>query len=279
MAKHRIILNLCAIALVLLIVSPGIHLYPQRRVNDLKINKNISSTVDTEPIEHNDHRVVLMVVKTEKEASEAIKTLNSFIANATTANEMEKPVSKLIDVHDQSNESRKDTTAIAATELQPLNISIKSEFDRRQAKQYSIPLVPISMNWISNMRPMSAIVISEQQPLRIWAIGSVSKFPRLVENLVQRIQSYFSNYKYSDLSRPASLAVINAQYHQNSADEVEELIDIDTETPTYDDEATTELFYSDETENETETESENYTENDDGGFSESNEVTDSIELE
>lgn len=275
MAKHRTFLNSCAFVLVLLIVSPGIHLYPQLRVNDPKIIENISSTENTEPIEHNDHRVVLMVVKTEKEASEAIKTLNSFNANATTANEMEKPVSKLIDVHGQSNESKKDASAIAAPELQPLNISTKSEFNRRQAKQYSIPFVPISMNWISNMRPMSAIVISEQQPLRIWAIGSVSKFPRLVENLVQRIQSYFSNYKYSDLSRPASLAIINAQYHQNNADEFEELVDIDTETPTYEDEATTELFYSDETESETEYD----TENDGGSFSDSNEVTDSFELE
>lgn len=279
MAKYRIILNSCAIALVLLIVSPGIHLYPQQRVNDLKINKNISNTEDIEPIEHNDHRVVLMVVKTEKEASEAIKTLNSYIANATTANELKKPVSKLIDVHDQSNESEKDaTTTAAAVELQPLNISIKSEFDRRQAKQYRIPFVPISTNWISNMRPMSAIVISEQQPLRIWAIGSVSKFPRLIENLVQRIQSYFSNYKYSDLSRPASLAIINAQYHPNNADEVEELIDIDTETPIYEDEATTELFYSDESENETETENDSYG-GYGGSFNESYEVTDSIELE
>lgn len=277
MAKYRIILNSCAIALVLLNVSPGIHLYPQHRANDLKINKNISSTEDTEPIEHNDQRVVLMVVKTEKEASEAIKTLNSFIANATTANEMEKPVSKLIDVHDQSNDSEKNATAAKKMQSQPLNISIKSEFDRRQAKQYRIPFVPISMNWISNIRPMSAIVISEQQPLRIWAIGSVSKFPRLVENLVQRIQSYFSTYKYSDLSRPASLAIINTQFHQNSADEVEELIDVDTETPIYEDETTTEIFYSDETENETETA--NDSDGDGGSFNESNEVTDSIELE
>lgn len=278
MAKYKIILNSCAIALVLLIVAPGIHLYPQQRVNDLKINKNISNTEDIEPIEHNDHRVVLMVVKTEKEASEAIKTLNSFIANATTSNELKKPVSKLIGVHDQSNESKKDATPTAAVELQPLNISIKSEFDRRQAKQYNIPFVPISTNWISNMRPMSAIVISEQQPLRIWAIGSVSKFPRLIENLVQRIQSYFSNYKYSDLSRPASLAIINAQYHPNNDDEVEELIDIDTETPNYD-EATTELFYSDETETENETENDSDGDGDGGSFSESNEVTDSIEFE
>lgn len=275
MAKYRIILDSCAIALMLLIVSPGIHLYPLHPMNNLKINQNFSTTKDTKPIQHNDHRVVLMVVKTEKEASEAIKTLNSFIANATTANEMAKPVSKLFNVNDQSNnESKKDTTATtAAAELQRLNIPIKTEFDQRQAKQYSIPFVPISMNWISNMRPLSAIVISEQRPLRIWAIGSVSKFPRLVENLVQRIQSYYSNYKYSDLSRPASLAIINAQYHQNNAAEVEELIDIDTETPAYEDETTTELvFYSDETENENDN-------NDGGSFSESNEVTDSIELE
>lgn len=39
-------------------------------------------------------------------------------------------------------------------------------------------------------------------PLRIWAIGSVAKFPPFVEHFVQRIQSYYSIYKYEDLSRP-----------------------------------------------------------------------------
>lgn len=39
--------------------------------------------------------------------------------------------------------------------------------------------------------------------LKIWGAGTESKFPPLIEILVQRIQSMFSTYIYEDLSRPA----------------------------------------------------------------------------
>lgn len=51
-----------------------------------------------------------------------------------------------------------------------------------------------------------APVLIVNGPLRIWAIGSVSKFPPFFEHFVQRIQSYFSIYKYQDLSRPVEEA-------------------------------------------------------------------------
>lgn len=51
-------------------------------------------------------------------------------------------------------------------------------------------------------RQFSPVIIKLNGPLRIWALGSVSKFPPFLEHFVQRIQSYFSIYKYQDLSRP-----------------------------------------------------------------------------
>lgn len=50
-------------------------------------------------------------------------------------------------------------------------------------------------------------------PTRIWAIGSVAKFPPFLEHLVQRIQSHYSIYKYEDLSRPGI-------FHSGGADQV-----------------------------------------------------------
>lgn len=230
-----------AIAFCLLMMSTGVHLHPQRELtstettttttknNNLKIKSSSNH-------EHNDATaIVLMLVKTEKEATAAVKTLNSFIANATTIND-EKPVSKHIDptniyiVESKNND-------------EPVNISIKNLRQRqRQAKQLNMPFIPISMNWISNLRPQSGIVVSEKPPLRIWAIGSVSKFPTFIENLVQRVQSYYSIYKYHDLSRPVAFSVIRPQYHQGDA--IEELIEIETDTPAYDDdeEATTDTI-------------------------------------
>lgn len=41
--------------------------------------------------------------------------------------------------------------------------------------------------------------------LKIWGAGTESKFPPLIEILVQRIQSMFSTYIYEDLSRPAAM--------------------------------------------------------------------------
>lgn len=38
--------------------------------------------------------------------------------------------------------------------------------------------------------------------IKVWGAGSESKFPPVLEYLVQRVQSYFSVYKYEDESRP-----------------------------------------------------------------------------
>lgn len=55
-----------------------------------------------------------------------------------------------------------------------------------------------------NFIPITFIPIGS---VKIWGEGSESKFPPIFEFFVQRIQKYFSVYKYDDLSRPSLLDV------------------------------------------------------------------------
>lgn len=59
---------------------------------------------------------------------------------------------------------------------------------------------PDSLNFV----PITFIPIGS---VKIWGEGSESKFPPIFEFIVQRIQAYFSVYKYDDLSRPSTLDV------------------------------------------------------------------------
>lgn len=66
-------------------------------------------------------------------------------------------------------------------------------------------IMPIAFDWRQTIAaPFAAIYApaTSQTPLRIWAIGSVAKFPPFIEHFVQRVQAYYSVYKYEDLSRP-----------------------------------------------------------------------------
>lgn len=66
-------------------------------------------------------------------------------------------------------------------------------------------IMPIAFDWRQTVAaPFAAFYTpaTAQTPLRIWAIGSVAKFPPFIEHFVQRVQSYYSVYKYEDLSRP-----------------------------------------------------------------------------
>lgn len=47
------------------------------------------------------------------------------------------------------------------------------------------------------------------RPLRIYGEGTESKFPPMIERIVQRIQHYFSVFKYEDTSRPLASEGIN----------------------------------------------------------------------
>lgn len=62
----------------------------------------------------------------------------------------------------------------------------------------SVPVVPSS-----DQKPPRRGWFSFLRPWRIYGEGTESKFPPLFEGVVQRIQQYFSVYKYQDESRPS----------------------------------------------------------------------------
>lgn len=64
----------------------------------------------------------------------------------------------------------------------------------------SFQLLPLNLK---NIMQLPFVFTSpDSSPMRIWAIGSVAKFPPVLEHFLQRVQSYYSIYKYEDLSRP-----------------------------------------------------------------------------
>ncbi|XP_055318490.1 uncharacterized protein LOC129576799 [Sitodiplosis mosellana] len=168
-------LRLLPFVICLLFVSP-VHLYPRpnNAADQLAANK----------------------------PSAQLETLNSTIVSVNVKNEIEKPVFRSTDA--TNVKSVKTVTDVPKSESSPSS---------EQARQYTIPFMAVPANWFATFQPQNAIVIAQKVPLRIWAIGSVSRFPTFLENFVQRIQSYYSTYKYHDLSRPAPLAIINPTYH------------------------------------------------------------------
>lgn len=213
------------------------------------------------------------------------KTLNSTLLSVNATSEFEKPVLKHIDRNVQSNETtinatqnrtveKEAATTTTTTNAAATSVTNEIAIDDVSDEEANMSWLPIG--WIPNLHPSNAIVITDTNPLRIWAIGSINKFPAFFERFVQRIQSYYSIYKYHDLSRPGSLAVINPQYPLHSADEEttddafftetntvttnEIEIETTTEPLTYgtDDETKTEI--NNEVELETETETANETE-------------------
>lgn len=193
------------------------------------------------------------------------KTLNSTLLSVNATSEFEKPVLKHIDRNVQSNETtinatqnrtvEKEAPSPSTTTTTP-SVTNEIASDDTSVEEANISWLPIG--WIPNLHPSNAIVITDTNPLRIWAIGSISKFPAFFERFVQRIQSYYSIYKYNDLSRPGSLAIINPQYHLHSPDEetTDDAFFTESNTVTTNEieiETTTEPF-ADDTDEETKTE-------------------------
>lgn len=77
-------------------------------------------------------------------------------------------------------------------------------------------------NIISN-RPQLIII---NGPTRIYGAGTESKFPPFLEFVVQRIQKYFSVYKYEDLSRPVLPSQIETDVYEieNTEDPVMNMV-------------------------------------------------------
>lgn len=180
------------IAICLLLVTP-VHLFPQPK-NEHSENVN------------------------QLNASEA---LNSKITSANTKSNIEKPVFDNSNYGAKRNiESAKSVTNRLEQSAPTSETATTTTATSREARQLHIPFIAVPSNWLATFEPSNAVIITHKAPLRIWAIGSVSRFPAFLERLLQRVQSYYSTYKYPDLSRPASLAIINPQYHQYDPSDV-----------------------------------------------------------
>lgn len=86
---------------------------------------------------------------------------------------------------------------------------------------------------VRNTFPQPSQVIIMNGPTRIYGAGTESKFPPFLELFVQRIQKYFSVYKYEDLSRPAlpSEMTVDSVIHENAMSHSGNVVGITSTTP------------------------------------------------
>lgn len=196
--KWFIIHIICKFVICLLLVCP-VHQFPLPK----ETNAN-GVTVSNE----NDRTQTATVQSVDE-------TLNSNKINVNEKNGSEKPVfDGNSAVHHRSQrdmESEKNATD---------RMEDSKEY-QKSSRQFTIPFMAVPANWIATFDPTNAVILANNVPLRIWAIGNVAKFPTFLENVVQRIQSYYSTYKYHDLSRPATHAIINPQYHLQQPDNIQ----------------------------------------------------------
>lgn len=199
------------IVICLILVSP-VHLFPRPRAKHLDNGDKLSK-------------------------NSTINTLNSKIIDASVEKNIKKPV---FEYNDADNYRSARYIKSEKTTIGQIKNSDES------ARQLNIPFMAVPSNWIATFEPSNAVILTNKVPLRVWAIGSVAKFPSFLEKIVQRIQSYYSTYKYQDLSRPATQGIISQQYHQhdpenivtNDSTEVTETIDSISSDPVEDDDFT-----------------------------------------
>lgn len=187
--------------------------------------------------------------KKNSDHSEAdLKTLNSKPSNVNAKNKLERPV---FDIKSSSLYSNKLKNSESEKSVADAS---KAKSTSDQVRQLNVPFMSIPSNWLATFQPSNAVILTQKVPLRIYAIGSVSRFPSFLENFLQRVQSYYSIYKYHDLSRPASLGIINQQYHQHDSTTIidpmdQDPVEEDTETATMDYfDTTTDMNYFDDEE-------------------------------
>lgn len=199
---------ICKFVICLLLVCP-VHLFPWPK----ETNPN-SVNLSTE----ND-RIETATLPT------VVETLNSNKINVNPKNGHDKPVfDGSFTVNYRSKRSMESEKS--ATDRTVDNKNYKEY--QKSSRQLNIPFMAVPSNWIATFDPTNAVILTNNVPLRIWAIGNVAKFPTFIENVVQRIQSYYSTYKYHDLSRPAAHAIINPQYHQHETTNIETMVNNDS---------------------------------------------------
>lgn len=150
--------------------------------------------------------------------SATVETLNSKKLNVTAQNSNEKPVfdGNFTANHRSKRNMESKKSAPDRTD---------DEYTSPSKRQLTVPFLAVPANWVATFNPSNAVIFANRVPLRIWAVGNIAKFPTFFENIVQRIQSYYSTYKYQDLSRPVSHAIINPQYHQHEVTNIQTMID------------------------------------------------------
>lgn len=183
---------ICKFVICLLLVCP-VHQFPLPR----ETNPN-SANVSNE----NDRIETATVT-----VPAVVETLNSNKINVNEKNGSGKPV------FDGNFTTIRRSKRDMESEKSATDRTADSKEYQKSSRQFTIPFMAVPANWIATFDPTNAVIFANNVPLRIWAIGNVAKFPTFLENVVQRIQSYYSTYKYHDLSRPATHAIINPQYH------------------------------------------------------------------
>lgn len=172
---------------ICLLLSSSVHSYPKG-----KSSKSVDQSIENSAI-------------ATETVSPTVETLNSKNSNDTKNNE-DKPVFGI----------RVPTSYRTERSIESEKISTnQTKSSEHSSRQFTIPFMAVPANWIATFEPANAAIITSHVPLRVWAIGAVAKFPTFLERIVQRIQSYYSTYKYQDLSRPSSHAIISPQYHQH----------------------------------------------------------------
>lgn len=77
-----------------------------------------------------------------------------------------------------------------------------SNTNQLNTKTNAIPMMDISKSWNELVQNIKEKFPGSTIKLKIYGDGIEHKFPMFIESIVQRIQSYFSVYKYTDTSRP-----------------------------------------------------------------------------
>lgn len=195
---------ICKFVICLLLVRP-VHLFPwAKEINSNRVNwSNENGGIETATL------------------PAVVETLNSNKINVNPKNDNNKPVfDGNFTVNYRSKRSIESEKSATNRAIDNKNYK---EY-QKSSRQLNIPFMAVPSNWIATFDPTNAVILTNNVPLRIWAIGNVAKFPAFIENVVQRIQSYYSTYKYHDLSRPAAHAIINPQYHQYDSPNIQTMV-------------------------------------------------------
>lgn len=136
----------------------------------------------------------------EKSNTDIVYVIDGDDANGKTEDDV------IVDIIEKSERSGRQFSPIVDLDGTPITTTQPSTTTAPNTSTGFFSIMPISFDLRHTIAaPFAAIYApaTADRPLRIWAIGSVAKFPPFIEHFVQRIQAYYSVYKYEDLSRPA----------------------------------------------------------------------------